>query len=49
MLNVGSKGCHVYQEAGPEGGKIQMHFEEMLKSNTSIYVVIISWYLVKRT
>ncbi|EYU41238.1 hypothetical protein MIMGU_mgv11b021346mg, partial [Erythranthe guttata] len=26
------------QEAGPEGSKIQMHFEELLKSNTSIYV-----------
>ncbi|KAL8513695.1 hypothetical protein ACS0TY_012982 [Phlomoides rotata] len=28
----------VLKEAGPEGGKIQMHFEELLKSNTSIYV-----------
>ncbi|KAL8049090.1 hypothetical protein ABFX02_07G110000 [Erythranthe guttata] len=28
----------VLKEAGPEGSKIQMHFEELLKSNTSIYV-----------
>ncbi|KAL9861822.1 Vacuolar protein sorting-associated protein 52 B [Arabidopsis thaliana] len=28
----------VLKEAGPEGGKIQMHFEEMLKSNTSLFV-----------
>lgn len=27
------------QQAGPEGGKIQLHFEEMLKSNTSLFVV----------
>lgn len=27
------------QEAGPEGGKIQLHFEELLKSNTAIFVV----------
>ncbi|GFY96785.1 Vps52 / Sac2 family [Actinidia rufa] len=26
------------QEAGPEGGKIQMHFEELLKNNTTIFV-----------
>ncbi|KAK6126981.1 hypothetical protein DH2020_039270 [Rehmannia glutinosa] len=29
-------------EAVPEGGKIQMHFEELLKSNTGIYVDPIS-------
>ncbi|XP_047950419.1 vacuolar protein sorting-associated protein 52 A-like [Salvia hispanica] len=28
----------VLKEAGPDGGKIQMHFEELLKSNTAIYV-----------
>ncbi|XP_024023489.1 vacuolar protein sorting-associated protein 52 A [Morus notabilis] len=28
----------VLKEAGPEGGKIQMHFEEMLKSNTALFV-----------
>ncbi|KAG5056225.1 hypothetical protein JHK85_008735 [Glycine max] len=28
----------VLKEAGPEGGKIQMHFEELLKSNTTIFV-----------
>ncbi|KAF3524778.1 hypothetical protein F2Q69_00051381 [Brassica cretica] len=28
----------VLKEAGPEGGKIQMHFEELLKSNTSLFV-----------
>lgn len=27
------------QEAGPEGGKIQLHFEELLKSNTTLFVV----------
>ncbi|OMP14030.1 Vps52/Sac2 [Corchorus olitorius] len=25
-------------EAGPEGGKIQLHFEELLKSNTGLFV-----------
>ncbi|KAJ0047516.1 hypothetical protein Pint_14968 [Pistacia integerrima] len=30
-----SFGC---QEASPEGGKIQMHFEELLKSNTALFV-----------
>ncbi|KAL6526452.1 Vacuolar protein sorting-associated protein 52 [Orobanche gracilis] len=28
----------VLKEAVPDGGKIQMHFEELLKRNTSIYV-----------
>ncbi|XP_073043621.1 vacuolar protein sorting-associated protein 52 A-like isoform X1 [Primulina eburnea] len=28
----------VLKEAGPDGGKIQMHFEELLKNNTSIFV-----------
>ncbi|KAL2934820.1 Vacuolar protein sorting-associated protein 52 A, partial [Bienertia sinuspersici] len=28
----------VLKEAGPDGGKIQMHFEEALKSQTTIYV-----------
>ncbi|KAI3891855.1 hypothetical protein MKW92_010563 [Papaver armeniacum] len=28
----------VLKEAGPEGGKTQMHFEELLKSNTGIFV-----------
>ncbi|XP_021768788.1 vacuolar protein sorting-associated protein 52 A-like [Chenopodium quinoa] len=28
----------VLKEAGPDGGKIQMHFEEVLKSQTTIYV-----------
>ncbi|EOA34508.1 hypothetical protein CARUB_v10022051mg [Capsella rubella] len=28
----------VLKEAEPEGGKIQMHFEELLKSNTSLFV-----------
>lgn len=27
------------QEAGAEGGKMQMHFEDLLKSNISIFVV----------
>ncbi|KAE9452330.1 hypothetical protein C3L33_15767, partial [Rhododendron williamsianum] len=29
----------VLKEAGPEGGKIQLHFEELLKNNTAIFVV----------
>ncbi|KAL6351254.1 hypothetical protein AAG906_031840 [Vitis piasezkii] len=28
----------ILKEAGPEGGKIQLHFEELLKSNTAIFV-----------
>lgn len=28
----------VLKEAGPEGGKIQLHFEDLLKNNTSIFV-----------
>ncbi|XP_042055499.1 vacuolar protein sorting-associated protein 52 A-like isoform X3 [Salvia splendens] len=28
----------VLKEAGPEGGRIHMHLEELLKSNTAIYV-----------
>ncbi|XP_057766628.1 vacuolar protein sorting-associated protein 52 A [Salvia miltiorrhiza] len=28
----------ILKEAGPEGGRIQMHLEELLKSNTTIYV-----------
>ncbi|KAK9134139.1 hypothetical protein Syun_013469 [Stephania yunnanensis] len=28
----------VLKEAGPEGGKTQLHFEELLKSNSAIYV-----------
>uniref|UniRef100_A0A2P2MCU3 Vps52 C-terminal domain-containing protein n=1 Tax=Rhizophora mucronata TaxID=61149 RepID=A0A2P2MCU3_RHIMU len=28
----------VLKEAGPEGGKIQMHFEDLLKSNTALFV-----------
>ncbi|KAH6778696.1 Vps52 / Sac2 family [Perilla frutescens var. hirtella] len=33
-----SSSSFVFQEAGPEGGRIQMHLEELLKSNTAIYV-----------
>ncbi|XVE60743.1 hypothetical protein DITRI_Ditri05aG0152000 [Diplodiscus trichospermus] len=29
----------VLKEAGPEGGKIQLHFEDLLKSNTGLFVV----------
>jgi hypothetical protein len=29
----------VKKEAGTEGGKAQLHFEEVLKSNIAIYVV----------
>ncbi|KAI3686849.1 hypothetical protein L1987_80538 [Smallanthus sonchifolius] len=28
----------VLKESGPEGGKIQAHFEELLKNNTAVYV-----------
>ncbi|XP_021912590.1 vacuolar protein sorting-associated protein 52 A [Carica papaya] len=28
----------VLKEAGPEGGKIQLHFEDLLKSNTTLFV-----------
>lgn len=28
----------VLKEAGPDGGKIQMHFEELLKTNTAVFV-----------
>ncbi|XWS23391.1 hypothetical protein CRYUN_Cryun28dG0010000 [Craigia yunnanensis] len=28
----------VLKEAGPDGGKIQLHFEELLKSNTGLFV-----------
>ncbi|KAI4301992.1 hypothetical protein L6164_035217 [Bauhinia variegata] len=28
----------VLKEAGPDGGKIQMHFEQLLKSNTALFV-----------
>ncbi|KAI3511176.1 hypothetical protein L1887_18320 [Cichorium endivia] len=28
----------VLKEAAPEGGKIQLHFEELLKNNTPVYV-----------
>ncbi|KAG9128854.1 hypothetical protein Leryth_009611 [Lithospermum erythrorhizon] len=28
----------VLKEASPEGGKIQMHFEELLKNNTAVFV-----------
>ncbi|KAJ4848201.1 Vacuolar protein sorting-associated protein 52 [Turnera subulata] len=28
----------VLKEAGPEGGKIQLHFEDLLKSNTGLFV-----------
>ncbi|WRX30605.1 Vps52 - like 1 [Theobroma cacao] len=28
----------VLKEAGPEGGKFQLHFEELLKSNTGLFV-----------
>lgn len=34
----------IFQEAGPEGGRIHMHLEELLKSNTAIYVVTEKWY-----
>ncbi|XAR55594.1 hypothetical protein NMG60_11035706 [Bertholletia excelsa] len=28
----------VLKEAGPEGGRIQLHFEELLKNNTAVFV-----------
>ncbi|KAJ0086251.1 hypothetical protein Patl1_06942 [Pistacia atlantica] len=35
----------VLKEASPEGGKIQMHFEELLKSNTAVLVVGFNLFL----
>ncbi|OAY84151.1 Vacuolar protein sorting-associated protein 52 A [Ananas comosus] len=37
-LNVESGDGQVTQEAGTEGGKAQLHFEELLKSSIAIYV-----------
>ncbi|KAF2314489.1 hypothetical protein GH714_026932 [Hevea brasiliensis] len=38
LINNYDMTISVLKEAGPEGGKIQMHFEELLKSNTALFV-----------
>ncbi|XP_047340854.1 vacuolar protein sorting-associated protein 52 A-like [Impatiens glandulifera] len=38
LINNYDMTISVLKEAGPEGGKIQLHFEELLKSNTAIFV-----------
>lgn len=38
LINNYDMTISVLKEAGPDGGKIQMHFEELLKTNTSIFV-----------
>ncbi|KAF7153126.1 hypothetical protein RHSIM_Rhsim01G0101300 [Rhododendron simsii] len=38
LINNYDMTISVLKEAGPEGGKIQLHFEELLKNNTAIFV-----------
>ncbi|VFR02824.1 unnamed protein product [Cuscuta campestris] len=38
LINNYDMTISVLKEAGPEGGKIQQHFEDLLKNNTSIFV-----------
>ncbi|XP_074286898.1 vacuolar protein sorting-associated protein 52 A-like [Silene latifolia] len=38
LINNYDMTISVLKEAGPDGGKIQMHFEDVLKSQTSIFV-----------
>ncbi|XP_009779058.1 vacuolar protein sorting-associated protein 52 A-like isoform X1 [Nicotiana sylvestris] len=38
LINNYDMTISVLKEAGPDGGKIQQHFEELLKNNTSIFV-----------
>ncbi|EPS67411.1 hypothetical protein M569_07361, partial [Genlisea aurea] len=38
LINNYDMTISVLKEAGPEGGKIQIHFDELLKTNTSVYV-----------
>ncbi|KAJ9707937.1 hypothetical protein PVL29_000147 [Vitis rotundifolia] len=38
LINNYDMTISILKEAGPEGGKIQLHFEELLKSNTAIFV-----------
>ncbi|OMO86945.1 Vps52/Sac2 [Corchorus capsularis] len=39
----------VLKEAGPEGGKIQLHFEELLKSNTGLFVGVTRTQILVKT
>lgn len=39
-----SKLFFFFQEASAEGGKVQIYFDEMLKTNTAIFVVSIYCY-----
>ncbi|KFK41549.1 hypothetical protein AALP_AA2G143700 [Arabis alpina] len=41
LINNYDMTISVLKEARPEGGKIQMHFEELVKSNTSLFVEIL--------
>ncbi|XP_016504959.1 vacuolar protein sorting-associated protein 52 A [Nicotiana tabacum] len=38
LINNYDMTISVLKEAGPDGGKIQQHFEELLKNNTAIFV-----------
>nr|GLL33035.1 vacuolar protein sorting-associated protein 52 A [Ipomoea trifida] len=38
LINNYDMTISVLKEAGPEGGKIQQHFEDLLKNNTAIFV-----------
>ncbi|KAH9626897.1 hypothetical protein KSS87_002297 [Heliosperma pusillum] len=38
LINNYDMTISVLKEAGPDGGKVQMHFEDVLKSQTSIFV-----------
>ncbi|MCD9646223.1 Vacuolar protein sorting-associated protein 52 [Datura stramonium] len=38
LINNYDMTISVLKEAGPDGGKIQQHFEELLKNNTTIFV-----------
>ncbi|KAG2714011.1 hypothetical protein I3843_03G011500 [Carya illinoinensis] len=38
LINNYDMTISVLKEASPDGGKIQMHFEELLKSNTALFV-----------
>ncbi|KAJ4839401.1 Vacuolar protein sorting-associated protein 52 [Turnera subulata] len=38
LINNYDMTISVLKEAGPDGGKIQLHFEDLLKSNTALFV-----------
>ncbi|KAG2714014.1 hypothetical protein I3760_03G006400 [Carya illinoinensis] len=45
LINNYDMTISVLKEASPDGGKIQMHFEELLKSNTALFVVTVNQQL----